>query len=189
MIEDVYYTQIFNNNLQIKKTQYALRNADPNDTEALTTFTNALAKLVRRKQVMMKRAQRIKQAKEATSLEVTMPKPDPSKPEWTQKELQNAFSVEFKNTHVALTAIKHHFTRRPAPEASMEQAITMAIKDEALLTWFQLSDHYPKFYPALKQLAMMYMEKKTAQQAVKELVQHKWDGKQDSKMCWFGIAF
>ena len=181
MIEDVYYTQIFHNNIEIEKTQFALRAVNPNDTAAMTTLTNALTKLVKRRDTMMQRAQRIKQAKEATSLEVIMPKPDPSKQEWTQRELQNAFAVEFKNTHVALTAIKHHFTKRPAPESSMEQAITMALKDEALVTWFDLCDHYPKFHVALKQLALMYMDKKTAQQAVKELVHHRWDGKQDFK--------
>ena len=178
--DDLYHNQVADLTIDINQTHQRLKNLDSRDRRGINSATATLTALcARRKRLVAKQAM-IKETKKATSIEVDMPRPDDSREPWHYKELQANFTKTFATPHDALTTIKHLFTKYPAPTVTMDKAVTMALTGEALETWLKLSDRM-RFYPAFKQIAMIYMNKKSVQQCAQDLLAHRWDGTTDFK--------
>ena len=149
--------------------------ADPNDSETIHLYRHEarMARIQRAK--ILQRQKTIRSTKEATAVEAVMPKPDESVPNWDSKEMKTFFGKQCATANEALTAFKHHFTRIPGNSETMYKALATALPGEARETWYKLTAQHSSIHQAVKQMASMYMVKKTAQESARELQAHKWD--------------
>ena len=98
-------------------------------------------------------------------------------PDWDPKEMSTFFGKPYATASEALTAFKHHFTHIPGNSSTMYRALSTALPGEARETWFKLTDQHPSIGKAVKQMATMYMVKKTVQESARDLHALTWDGK------------
>ena len=150
---------------------------DTDDYETIYLFQNE-ARMARRERAKVQQRQRtIRTAKEAVSAETTMPMPNDNAPDWDPKEMSTFFGKPYATASEALTAFKHHFTHIPGNSSTIYRALSTALPGEARETWFKLTDQHPSIGKAVKQMATMYMVKKTVQESARDLHALTWDGK------------